>query len=76
MSKSDLSKDEFKHRLQNIGMSYNKFSHITGIGLSTIKNWPNVPKYAQVLLEQFEFKFQVDKVLDGIQAFQAIKKLR
>lgn len=76
IKQADISKEDFKIRLRKIGYTYERFSKMTGIGLSTIKNWREIPMYTQFILEKLEYESKVNKLFEGIEAFKELQNYK
>jgi predicted transcriptional regulator len=49
-----MNRENFKRKLKSIGISQKEFAALTGCAYSTVKNWENIPKWADVLLVYME----------------------
>ena len=57
-------------------MTYQKFAKEAGVSESSVKRWTEIPMYAESLLKSYEYKFHVNKVLEGIDSFNHLQDIK
>ncbi len=68
-----MNRENFKRKLKAIGITQKEFAALTGCAYSTVKNWENTPKWADVLLrymEVFHRLHNIENVLHLLSEFK------
>ena len=69
-----MDRKTFKNKLKTLGISQKEFATLTGCAYSTVKNWQDIPKWADVLLNYMETFSKLQKIKNTLQILEELKK--